>query len=156
MATLGWWTPDPPLDSGHPCIVDPRSNLVIKFVMEIVIKVVIQTLNQIHFTTGSTLTSDSLSLCTCMHRNTIVHTYMREMRTLVFRYTLTLCMTHMCEMRCAWKDQNAPCIPPGRAGVGSLLGHPGVFLGASWSILEHLGAPWAHLGNILVHTRSVQ
>ena len=35
----------------------------IKFVIEIVTKVVIQTLDQIHFTIGSTLTSDSLSLC---------------------------------------------------------------------------------------------
>ena len=46
---------------------------MVKFVIGIVIEIVMQTLDQINFTIGSTSELDPLSLCMYMHRSTLVY-----------------------------------------------------------------------------------
>ena len=48
---------------------------MIKLVIEIVIEIVMQALDQVNFTIGSTSESDPLSLCMYMHGSTLVYIY---------------------------------------------------------------------------------
>ena len=63
---------------------------MVKFVIEIVIEIVMQTLDQIDFTIGSTSESYRLSLCMDMHRSTLVYIYIKLYWTYSRHASLTI------------------------------------------------------------------